>query len=86
MKNEILNKGLDATIDCKQRNINNLILMLCVMVLTAFSCVVLLAHRTKKVEALEFQIQQRDAKIANLEATINELTYDLNQKYFNDGK
>jgi cell division protein FtsL len=82
MKNEILNKGLEKTIDCKQRSINNMIYMLFIMILTTFICVALLAHRTKKVEALEYQIEQRDAKIANLEATINELTYDLNQKYF----
>ena len=82
MKNEILNNGLEKTIDCKQRNINNLIFMLSVMVLTAFSCVVLLAHRTKKVEALEYQVQQRDAKIANLEATNNDLLFNLKQKYF----
>jgi hypothetical protein len=84
MKNEILNKGLEATIDSKQRTINNLVFMLFVMVLTAFVSIVLLAHRTKESEAKDFQISQRDSIIHMHEAHINELTYDninlVNQK------
>ena len=77
MKNEILNNGLEATIDSKQRTISNLVFMLFVMVLTAFIALVLLAHRTKISEAKDFQISQRDSIIKHHEATINELTYDI---------
>jgi energy-converting hydrogenase Eha subunit H len=76
MKTEILNKGLDSVIDSKQRNINNLVFITFVMTLTAFICAVLLSHQTKKVEAMEFQISQRDSIIHMHEAHINELTYD----------
>lgn len=76
MKTEILNKGLDSVIDAKQRNINNLVFIVFVMTIVAFICAVLLSHQTKKVEAMEFQISQRDSIIHMHEAHINELTYD----------
>jgi hypothetical protein len=86
MKNEILNKGLEKTIEKNNRFNNNIVQFMFGMLLATTLCIVLLVHRTKKVEALEYQIEQRDAKIANLEATNNELLFDLKQKYFNDGK
>lgn len=46
------------------------------MTIVAFICAVLLSHQTKKVEAMEFQISQRDSIIHMHEAHINELTYD----------
>ncbi len=76
MKNEILNKGLEAVTESKQRTINNLVFMLFVMVLTAFTTSILLAHKTKESEAKDFQISQRDSIIHMHEAHINELTFD----------
>lgn len=76
MKNEILNKGLEATIDSKQRNINNLVFITFVMTMVAFICAVLLAHKTAESEAKDYQISQRDSIIHMKEAHINELAFD----------
>lgn len=84
MNKEILENGIEKTIDSKQRSINNLVFITFVMTLTAFICAVLLSHQTKKVEAMEYQISQRDSIIHMQEAHINELTFDninlVNQK------
>jgi cell division protein FtsB len=82
MKNEILNKGLDATIERKRMYANSLIIISNLSVLIVFILAILLINSVGKTKALEHQIEQRDAKIANLEATNNELLFDLKQKYF----
>lgn len=63
MKKEILNNGLDQTIERKQTTINNLVFMLFVLTLTTFAAVILLVHRTKVNDALEYQVSQRDSII-----------------------
>jgi hypothetical protein len=76
MKNEILDNGIEKTISSKQRNINNLVFITFVMSLTALICAVMLAVQTRKTEALEFQVSQRDSIIAAQNAHLNELTFD----------
>jgi cell division protein FtsB len=82
MKNEILNNGLEKTIERKRMYANSLIIISNLSVLIVFILAILLINSVGKTKALEYQIEQRDAKIANLEATNNELLFDLKQKYF----
>lgn len=76
MKNEILNDGIEKTISDKQRNFNNMIFITFVMSVTALITSIMLAVQTKKTEALEFQVSQRDSIIAAQNAHLNELTFD----------
>jgi hypothetical protein len=76
MKQEILENGIEKTIDSKTRNFNNMIFITFISSLTAFICLIVLFHTQREKEALKYQVSQRDAIIAEQKATINELTFD----------
>ena len=76
MKKEILENGIEKTIDSKTRNFNNMIFITFISSLTAFICLIVLFHTQREKEALKYQVSQRDAIIAEQKATINELTFD----------
>jgi hypothetical protein len=76
MKQEILENGIEKTIDCKQRNFNNMLFVTFITSLTAFVSLIVLFHTQSENEALKHQIIQRDAIIAEQTAHLNELTFD----------
>jgi hypothetical protein len=76
MKQEILENGIEKTIDCKQRNFNNMLFVTFITSLTAFISLIVLFHTQSENEALKHQIIQRDAIIAEQTAHLNELTFD----------
>jgi hypothetical protein len=76
MKQEILENGIEKTIDSKTRNFNNMIFITFISSLTAFICLIVLFHTQREKEALKYQVSQRDVIIAEQKATINELTFD----------
>jgi hypothetical protein len=76
MKNEILENGIEKTIDCKQRNFNNMLFVTFITSLTAFISLIVLFHTQSEKEALKHQVKQRDAIIAEQNAHLNELTFD----------
>lgn len=76
MKNEILNDGIEKTISNKQRNFNDMIFITLIMSLVALITTVMLVVQTRKTEAFEFQVSQRDSIIAAQNAHLNELTFD----------